>query len=1297
MQQGATLAGRFVIEGLSRSGAMAAVFKARDLLTNEHVALKVLYGDFDEQVARFQREAKILSELDHPHIVKYVAHGQTPDGGRYLAMEWLRGEDLQRHLSRADMTVGETMRLIARIADGLAICHEAGIVHRDIKPANLFLRDCKPAKVTLIDFGIALASDGTLRTDPGITLGSPGYMAPEQAQSGMKVDHRADIFSLGCVLFRCLTGRRAFVGDSPMAVMAKTILEEAPRVSQFRANIPDPVDDFTARLLAQDPEQRPSSVREVAEHLHALSRERSTGKMKKLRFMKALTTGEKRLLSVVMARMPRSSQDTSKGRVRQLTTTIDTTEVAEIVRSFGGKLTELANGTMVVTLEGFGAATDQSARAAHCALALREALPGTRIAMATGSGELTQRPVGEVIERAAALLRAERDSDAVRVDSITAGLLDSRFDVAADAIGFTLRGQKASLEGTRTLMGRPTPCVGRVRELGFLDAIFEETAEERTANAVVVTGPAGIGKSRLRYEFLLNLQGRRDNVEIWFGRGDPVSAGAPFSLVAPAIRHAAGFIEGEPVEERRAKLSERLCRFLDAQQIQRVATFVGELIGLRAQEADTQLLKAARLDPVLMHDQMRRAWEDLLAAELEHHPVVLLLEDLQWGDLPSVNFIDEALRSLHDRPLFVLALARPEVDDEFPNLWKERNCTRIQLEELSKKASLTLVREVLGNRVDDTTADSLVEQAAGNAFYLEELIRAVAEGTNSRKRLPPTILAMAQARIEGLHADSRRILRAASIFGRAFTPSAVELLLGGPDQAPNVGMRLAQLAKDEVISRLPEPPRDSDRVFEAQYSFRHELVRQAAYSMLTEDDQVLGHRMAALWLEENDVGDAYSLADHFERGELPERAVRYFKTAAEQALEGNDIEAAIERAERGVRCGAAGEDLGLLRLMQAEACQWQGMHQDSERYANEALQQVRRATGPWFQAAGLVAVAAGSVGHWDALVNMGADLAEMIPADAVIGEHLIAMAHTADRLFAVGRYEQAETLIGRIEDATWHPQAQTSEVLGWLYRLRAYKSLLFGAPVTFLDEIEQSAIHFEEGEQLRNALLQRCALGYGYIHIGSYHQACAILEGVREQASHLDLSNVVTLVEANLGIALAHREHLDEARSLLSHAANSAADQCNAQLEGFSRLNLANLLVEQLDLDAAEAEARRAIDVLEIYLPDRATALATCARILIRRGHLEEAQAMAEDAVDLLESLGGIADGESLVRLTHSEALQAMGEMEAAAEAIGLAHERLIERADMIADDNIRNHFLRSVPSNARTLALHQQWETRAS
>src|SRR5262249_55716041 len=139
-------------------------------------------------------------------------------------------------------------------------------------------------------------------------------------------------------------------------------------------------------------------------------------------------------------------------------------------------------------------------------------------------------------------------------------------------------------------------------------------------------------------------------------------------------------------------------------------------------------LRAARQDAMLMGDQMRRAWEDWITAECLAQPVVIVLEDLQWGDLPSIKFIDAALRNLQELPLLVVAVARPEVHEAFPGLWAERGVQEIRLAALVKSASERLVREFLGAEAPADEVGRVVERSAGNPFYLEELIRAVADG-----------------------------------------------------------------------------------------------------------------------------------------------------------------------------------------------------------------------------------------------------------------------------------------------------------------------------------------------------------------------------------------------------------------------------------------------------------------------------------------------------------------------------------------------------------------------------------------
>src|SRR5262249_43679468 len=152
----------------------------------------------------------------------------TPAGEPFLAIEWLEGEDLGARLRRDGLTVAETLALGARVAEGLAAAHRRGGVHRDVKPGNLWLVDGKPGAAKILDFGIARLLAPTLErtlTQAGAMIGTPGYMAPEQARGEEAIDARADVFSLGCVLFKCLTGRLPFQGEDVTAVLLKLVLE----------------------------------------------------------------------------------------------------------------------------------------------------------------------------------------------------------------------------------------------------------------------------------------------------------------------------------------------------------------------------------------------------------------------------------------------------------------------------------------------------------------------------------------------------------------------------------------------------------------------------------------------------------------------------------------------------------------------------------------------------------------------------------------------------------------------------------------------------------------------------------------------------------------------------------------------------------------------------------------------------------------------------------------------------------------------------------------------------------------
>ncbi|MFY0579420.1 serine/threonine-protein kinase [Cystobacter fuscus] len=164
---------------------MGSVFQAEDTLDGRIVALKFMHATADTRGARrFVREARLLAELHHPGIVAHVAHGLTQSGLPFLAMEWLEGEDLAQRLARGPLSLEETLRLMSRVAEALSVAHARGIIHRDLKPSNLFLRQGQAEAAVVLDFGLARHQfESQVLTGSAMLLGTPRYMAPEQASS----------------------------------------------------------------------------------------------------------------------------------------------------------------------------------------------------------------------------------------------------------------------------------------------------------------------------------------------------------------------------------------------------------------------------------------------------------------------------------------------------------------------------------------------------------------------------------------------------------------------------------------------------------------------------------------------------------------------------------------------------------------------------------------------------------------------------------------------------------------------------------------------------------------------------------------------------------------------------------------------------------------------------------------------------------------------------------------------------------------------------------------------------------
>ncbi|HRI69836.1 MAG TPA: protein kinase, partial [Polyangium sp.] len=927
---------RFLVERSVVTGGMGTVYRAIDRFSGTPVALKVALDDSVDYRSRALSEAGALAALDHPAIVRLVASGLGDDGRPFLAMEWLEGEDLSSRLERGPLSLTESVRMGIRLSEGLVAAHAIGIMHRDLKPSNIFLPNRSIGHAKLVDFGLARTTERRV-TATGAIVGTPGYMAPEQAMGHHDLSFSVDIFSLGAVLYECILGDPPFAGAHALAILAKVLFEEVVPLRSRMVATPAKLSDLIMRMLSKTPQERPTAA-EVVQGLSDIlpvlvddTNVPSTELVLAGDHRRASTefelvlSGEQQLVCVLVACFPNSLSDladtlpnpteTSESSIRVRHETQPLEQLRLVVAPLGGRAERLLDGTIIASWRGLGTPRDLAARAARAALLAHERLENCTLALGSGLVSTEEKHTfGSVLDR---VIRS-MDNGAptgVRIDDVTAGFLDARFVVEASAGCQLLVGRRAFDSGTsRKLAGKTTPCIGRERELRMLADMLEDCLDSSRATTAMVTAPAGIGKSRLCREFL-RLTRLRDDVHVWTAEADELGAGSPYALIGAIVHAAVDIKSSDSLEERREKLLARVERHVSqSKERSRVAAMLGEIASIPFPESADPMLAAARHDPNIMAEQLRRAFIDWLDAETQNHPVLLVFEDMHWADAPSVKIVATVLNTLRDRPLMILGFARPEVEERFPALFGLRELQEIRLAGLTKRSAAKLVQYVL----PDASADlvqRLVERAGGNTLYLEELVRAAAHGRDDN--LPETVTAMVQARLMELAPEERRVVRVASVFGGAFWFGAISTILGGKSN-PTTGTKPSvfdALVEHEIL----EPRQDSVFEGDREFVFRHALLREGAYALLSDVDRAACHLRAAEWLEHRacDHGDAKHapanihrargsetdperIAYHFELGGAGDRACEWFARAASNALHAGDPAGAVIAAERGI-------------------------------------------------------------------------------------------------------------------------------------------------------------------------------------------------------------------------------------------------------------------------------------------------------------------------------------------------------------------------------------------------------------
>jgi tetratricopeptide (TPR) repeat protein len=1304
MDAGTVIADRFEIVEQAGRGGMASVHRAIDRRTSEPVAVKVLHLSMQDAGARFRREAEVLSRMHHDGIVGYVAHGATNDGRAFLAMRWIDGDTVAARVRRMGrLAPADVAELGANVAEALAAAHAEGIVHRDVKPANVLLASGGYDRPVLVDFGIArIGEAASAMTHEGMLIGTPGYISPEQARGSLRVDARADQFSLGCVLYACLVGHAPFRGADVVGVLAKILFQDTPRVRGERADVPAALESVLARAMAKEPADRfadagemARALRKVHAHLGGGSAPSLLGAATPATSTPGISGREARLLAMVIV----GSATAGAG---------DSPEDATLIGGrFGGDVERLANGALAVRFVEAAGAIERALAAARCALALRHALPVTPISLATVRGAGDDEDVVQAIDRAAELVRdAPRSRRTatlpIRIDETTAGLLDARFDVRRTEGGLELVAESGPGDETRKLLGVAVPCFGRDRELSILDATLEEVESEGVARALIVTAEAGVGKSRLRREWLHRVRARGTETKTWLARADPLDSRVPHGLLGQALRRALALADDDPTAAKHGRLREHLARVLpDGAALARVLPFAAEILGAPLSSDSSDQLASARGDRALMANRLRRAFEEWIVAECKD-PLLVVLDDVHWSDAATLRLLDAALGAAADHPLLVVVFARPALLETHPKLFAEHRVQQLRLEELSKRSAERLARAILGASAEQAVVDRVVALSNGNAFFLEELVRAVAERRGARPgdpaargasprdlgavALPDSVLSVIESRLEALEPDARRVLRAASVFGQFFWPEGVAAVLGDTDEEA-ASAWIAALVRREIVSARAHSRFDD----QPELTFRHAIVRDTAYSMLTPEDRAVAHRAAAAWLEARGEGEAAVLAAHFEAGGALEQAARCYARAAAAMLGGGEIGAACELVARGLACAPVDEIRAELLVIEADAQRWGGEVERSTHAAEEAISYATPGG-----ATHMYALAGALWGY----IKIGRDerrrelLAEAMrlleraePSNATC--RLAASAGTAAVLG--GEVEVAGD-VDRIVERLVSIQQIDPAARGQLHGFRAFLADTLGDFEAHVRHFDAAAECFDQVGHERYALLHRANAGFARTLVGDYEAAARGLLAVVEDANARRIDFVAETAHCDLGFTFARMGRPDEARAHAEYAVEAFRRSGDQRMEGASHAYLARALLALGRTDDALAEIRSAVEVgqraARQILP---VVYAMLSAMELHVGDVAGALEHARVAQENLRQVRGGKVNEILVGVTLARALAAAGRVDDSDAVFAEVNDVLGAAMARIKDPRLRECFAR-VEENAAVLA----WAARA-
>ncbi len=1270
------LGGRFIIESPIARGGSGVVYRGYDVVTEQTVALKVLAvepGVAPREEERMAREGRLLQELRHPHIVRVMSFGVLEELGNvpYVAMEWLEGEDLAARHRRRPVTMAQAVELAIVVGEALEAAHAAGVIHRDVKPGNIFLcpgqvewathLDCYPK---LLDFGLAARNDARV-TRTGDMVGTPAYMAPEQARGDGTVDVRSDIYSLGATLFELVSGRPPHVGPTAIAMLARLVTTPAPRLRELRTDVSVQLDQLVAAMLATSADDRPSSMREVVDALAECVEQAS-----RLSWIDPLGDTTSSRLGSSATRLVTSivAIHFAKGSARE--------RALDQLRHRGADAIPLGTDAIVAHLGARHAVGTEAAMALD--LGRRLARAGAQVGIASGrirvnwASDRHVQPVGEVVDRASALAR-DAQPGLVLADVTTSELGRGRYEFLSRDDGSTIVGEQR--RGQRGERAGGAPFVGRDSELARVLSAFRRCASERVPIVVSITGPPGIGKTRLRREVVARVGALAEASVIVFQRSEAYARGNALGAAADVLRAMVGLSKGTSAKEAESAIVARLGAATSSELTAESRKLLAILL------ANEPLPEA--FDPRGARDALWLAMTDLVLHLLDQ-PTAIIMEDLQWSDPESIGWLDHVMGRALGRPVLLLATVRPSFWGESENRFQGRDHVRIDLRPLSRDACRTIAHSLLGEAAASAEVDQIADQAAGLPLFAEELARLKAAGRNVAHA--PTIEAAIQVSLDALDEECRDAVGRLSVFGQTCWDAGLEAL--GLPSAEGV---MKELAATEVLIEQSVSRFTGTR----EWMFKHALVREVAYTALGESERRELHALAAEWLESMGE-DAATVAGHYDLGGQEARAAERWAVAAKHALVANALGDALTMAERALMF-AESRQVGFQRAcLLDEAWSRLDPRAGERETAVSALEQ-----NVHDEASSVLAL--GARARYDDARGAGEEVnARLIlvrDQAARLGLHdeeARCSAALASRLAYAGEFEQAESEARRLLRIREERGAGVAAVDAWQAMAIVRQSR--GALSLALEARRNAASAAREaGLREREAILM-ANLGFALTTIGARQEArtalldgAALAEAIGSVAALRNAQMNLLGWSATFGRDRALDPYLSEARADADASAGgvwAATDRANLGVLFYRGCELVRSKVEgacaraRLLLKMAAEGYRSAgfLDVLPAALGMWAEAERGCR-------DPQRAVALAQEAVALFEQGAPSLLNESAVYLVLHDAYTDTGDADKARDAVARGIPLLVRRLHGLINTSYARAFLTDLPANASFLA----------